>query len=105
MAALTDWLGNDIGGTTEAGVGYTGMNWGDLLKTMGLGTPAQSNGFTPLGGSPTTSNVNKNIPMNTSLMTPKPMPGMQQEGNDQKDMNDISQIIQLATSLFGGGIG
>jgi hypothetical protein len=106
-SSLTDWLGNDIGGTAEgptqsgtAGVGYTGINWGDFLKHIGLSTPQQNNSFTPMGGAASTPN--SGIPMYN--LQAKPM-GDVQKSNDTQDMQDIQQIAQLAGGMFGGGIG
>lgn len=105
-SSLTDWLGNDIGGngpaegptqSGAAGVGYTGINWGEFLKTLGLGTPQQNNAFTPLGG--VTPTPNSNIPMYHIQPTATPDP---QKSNDAQDVQDIQQIAQLAGGMFGG---
>lgn len=106
-SSLTDWLGNDIGGNGPAegpaqsgvaGVGYTGINWGDFLKTIGLGQPQQNNGFAPLGG--VQSTPNSAIPM-YNLPQPRSMADPQ-KGSDAQDMQDIQQIAQIAGGLFGG---
>lgn len=78
--ALTDFLGQDVAGYAQgpmqdgsAGVPYSGINYGDVLKTLGLG-----------GGSKVPGYQNK------------------RDQQDASDINDIMSILSIFTGGLGG---
>lgn len=83
--SLPNFLGQDVAGTAQgpqlngdAGVPYSGINYGDVLKTLGLGAGA--------------SNSQNNLQAKA-------------DKKDSSDINDIMQVISLFTGGLGGLLG